>query len=298
MEIKNLGQFIQHLATKAGVQLDDKNLINILSNSELTKITVNSDLVKAMDENLLSVDDATNNHPLIGSKYKAQALNALDKRVLELASELTLSDDELEELKKPINSYKKLEFVIGKLKEAKPAKGDKGDKDALQKQVDDLLKKLQDKDKEHADALQKASDERIADKVGFEKHSNYGKLKTIYDELPESIRESSIDSVIKNALQEKGAEFAYDEKGAFIIRQKDGANLVGANHKAYTPQSFIDEILAQNKILKVAETPKGGEQQPGQQVVIPGGQQPEINGTNQSIADFNMSQLQQAGESS
>src|SRR5690349_6773639 len=139
MEIKNIGQLIQHLATKAGVPPTDPNLINILSNAELTKVTLHSDLVKALDENLLSVDAATDNHPVIGPKYKAQALNAVDKKLEALMDEFGLDDAAKNELKGVKSSYDRLDKLGAKLKELatkKEGADSNKDKTALQKQID------------------------------------------------------------------------------------------------------------------------------------------------------------------
>ena len=293
MEIKTIGQLIQHLATKAGILADDKNLINILSNSELSKVTIHSDFVKSLDENLLSIEAAKDNHPEIATIYKAQALNALDKRVLAIADELELSDEEMSELKKQISSYKKLELVIGKLKESKKETPDKGAKDALQTQIDGLLADLKTANQIAAAKEVEFGKTINSTKIDFEVRSKLAGKKTIFDTLDSNIRHKSLMAVIDNALQDKDAEFSYDEKGNLQILKKDGTTLLGANHTKISIDDLVDGTLALNKILVVAEPPKAGAKQPGQEVIIPGGHQPEVNGTNQSVVDFNLSQLLQ-----
>jgi hypothetical protein len=294
MEIKNLGQLIQHLATKAGVAADDANLVNILSNAELTKVTLHSDLVKAMDENLLSVDAATDNHPVIGPKYKAQALNAFDKKMEAVIEELGLDDTAKAELKGVKSSYDRFEKLSAKLKDLSTKKDNasgSADKVALQKQIDDLLLKMQNEQKTYSEKLASVENDRLKDRINFELKSLYGNAKTIYDQLDPAIKSTSIDAVINSALLQKEAKFAYDDKGSLVVLKNDGTNLVGANHVKYTPQMLIDEILAQNKILAVTQQQQNNnqQQQQGQQhstIVTGNGQQ--INGTNQSVANMNL----------
>jgi len=80
MEIKTLGQLINHLATKAGVKADDPNLVNILSNADISKIPVHSDLVTAIDENLLHIEAALDQHPKVRAKYTSEVLSPFDSR--------------------------------------------------------------------------------------------------------------------------------------------------------------------------------------------------------------------------
>jgi hypothetical protein len=295
MEIKNVGQLIQHLATKAGIAATDPNLLNILSNAELTKVGLHSDLVKALDENLLSVDAATDNHPVIGAKYKAQALNGFDKKMEQMMEELGLDDAAKTEIKGVKSSYERFEKLSAKMKELSAKKDDpnnKQDKSALQKQIDDLLQQMQTEKKTYEQKVSELEAARTNDRIGFEKKSLYGPLKTIYDGLPADVRSTSLDAVINKALQEKDAELAYDDKGSLIVRKKDGTNLVGANHTKYTPQSLVDEVLAQNKILVVANQQQNqNNNQPNQQKTVDAGGQ-AITGTNQSVIDMNLAAIQ------
>jgi hypothetical protein len=97
--------------------------------------------------------------------------------------------------------------------------------------------------------------------------------------LDSKVKMASLSTIINSALQEKDAEFVFDEQGNFSILKKDGTSLVGANHTKYTPQTFIDEILAQNKILKVANPANGKTTTPGNgtTTVTAGNDKPEGN---------------------
>jgi hypothetical protein len=250
-EIKNLGQLISHLATKAGVSKDDQNLINVLSNAELSKVNVHSDLINALDNNLLSIDVAKDNHPEISKVYKAQALNAFDKNLETAISDAGFTEDEVTELKGIKNTYGRFEKVVAMLKEKKAATPNKEDKSALQKQVDELIANMK-KLEEGKDAeIARLKAQNAIDKVSYEVRDLLRGKKTIYDNLPAATRAASLSVLIENALKEKDAELVFDDKGAFTIQKKDGSAYLGANHSRYTPESFIDEILANNKVIAV-----------------------------------------------
>lgn len=258
MEIKTIGQLIEHLAKKAGIDSADPNLINILSNAELSKVAVHSDLASGIDNALLSLSQATDNHPAIKSKYHAQAMNAFDARMAAVMNEAGLSEETIEALNAEKSTYKRFEQFTAAMKEAAAksaaAPANTEDKSALQKQVDDLLAANKQAKKEAEERVTAIEQERRNDRIRFELKGMLAPIKTVFDDLPPSAKSAAIDSIINKALQDKGASFDFDDADTFILKGKDDTAVVGANSSKYTPQSFVDEILAQNKVLKVTET--------------------------------------------
>ena len=216
MEIKNLGQLINHLATKAGIPTDNQHLKDILSNAELTKVPLHSDLVKALDENLLSVDAAGDNHPTIGAKYKSEALNAFDKVIARVMDEVEFDEETKTELNGVKSTYKRFETLTGKLKDLRVAKSNastKEEKTGLQKQIDDLVEAVRVAKAEKDDEKAKYEELRSKDKIDFQLRSTFAGVKTIFDQLDPEVRYNSLISVINKELQNYEAELKYDEKG-------------------------------------------------------------------------------------
>lgn len=293
MEIKNIGQLVEHLAKKAGIDSADPNLINILSNAELSKVPVHSDIATGIDNNLLSLSQATDNHPAIKSKYHAQAMNAFDARMKSVMEDAGLSEDTLDTLNAEKSTYKRFELLTAALKEAGATKAKETnteDKSALQKQVDDLLAQVK-KAKTDADTqVQTINQERRNDRIGFELKAMLGSVKTVFDELPPTAKQAALDSIINKALQDKGASFDFDDAGSFILKGKDDTAVVGANSSKYTPQSFVDEILAQNKVLQVSNQKDATtQQQPGNtpRVTTVDAGTTALQGNNQTTANNN-----------
>ncbi len=277
MEIKNVGQLLVHFAQKAGISSEDENLKNILSNAELTKVPIHSDLARQMDDALLSVEMAKDNHPDIGTVYKAQALNALDKKLAALADELGMND-ELDGIK---NTYKKLDIVVDKLKAAKAAKP--AANDGLQKQNEELLKELQTIKANSEAERQKNEADRINDKKGFVLRGEFNGRKTILDELDPEVRQDSLNLALARRLNELDAELLFDESGKVLQPfKKDGSKLLGPNHTPITLQALLDSVIAQNKLDVV--TPPPTPPIPG----APGDRVPgrEVSGNNASVGEY------------
>ncbi len=300
MEITHVGQLINVLAKKAGVDENDDNLKNLLANADLTKINIHGDLAKQFDENLLSIGTALDSHPTLRNKYFAEVLNPFDKRMQDIIEEMELDDTGKAELKNVRSSYKRFEALTAKMKELGAAKGNansKTDKDALQKQIDDLQLELK-KAKEEVTKKESEYKEKMeTDRKDFRLRSHLAGYKTTLDSLDPEVRDSTILNLINKNLEAQDAELRLDEKGNLQPYKKDGSKLYGANHTLIDLKSLVESLLAQNKILQVTDTTKVNNQQQNHQqnnnnhtVIVPDGQQ-KVNGTNQTVADLNLAAL-------
>lgn len=112
----------------------------------------------------------------------------------------------------------------------------------------DLKKEKEDRktDKANYDA------QRKQDHIDFNLRNLVSSLQTNYDELNPDVKLMSIKNVINQAMQLKNLEFSFSESGEMQLINKDGTKAYGANHTLITPESFVESVLAQNKILKVA----------------------------------------------
>lgn len=308
MEIKNLSQFIQYLATKAGIKPEDQNLVDILSHADLTKINVNSEFVNSIDENLLNIDAALDQHPKIRAKYTSEILNPFDNKMISVLDELGIDDAAKEEFKSIKSTYKRFESVISKIKDLKDAKAattNNADKQALQSQIDKLQGDLREAKSATEAARAEYEQKLTADRIDFRLRNAISGVKTTIDTLPEDVRNDTILNIIQKHLQVNDAELRFDERGELQPYKKDGSKLYGANHTLITLQSLIDSQLAQNKLLQVSQTQTGaqggsGQQQGNQQqsgrqtqtIDITGNNgHDKIGGTNQAVMQANLEAL-------
>lgn len=237
---------VKKLLAKAGVTYD----------GDLAELP--DEIATSLDNNLLTIAAATNNHPQVKKVYFAQAYNGLDAEIESLATEFGLDETALTELKGEQSSTKRAVALARKIKELESKKvgADAGKTSTLQTQITELhaqLKTEQDKQKE----LKTTYEKQIK---GIHIQSKLDNLlssyKTVYDELPADAKQAAVNSLVSKALQDSDAEWTFDEKGNLSLIKKDGTNLFGDNHTQLTPASFIDKSLS--KILKVSEPPAAG----------------------------------------
>lgn len=246
-------EFITLLLQKAGVKMDDEKIVNALAIPELATIQIPDDLITPVDNGLLSIQAAKNNHPEIKGHYTAQALDSLDKELERAMEDYKLPDEVKTELKGEKSSYKRATLLAAKIKflEEQKASSGKGEKDVLQQEINKLNGELRDiKAKEqtiHDDYKKQLLDVKMGHSLG----TLLGSYKTKFDDLPPNVKASALKEIINNSLAADTAELTVDDAGQLILRKKGGDNFFGDDHNIMTPKSYLDKILARDKILIV-----------------------------------------------
>lgn len=206
--------------------------------------------------------------------------------------ELELDDETKNALTGEKSSYKRFESLVAKLKEAKADKAGastKADKDAYQKQIDDLQSQLRAANDTLKSKESEFTMQRKKDQIDFKLQNLLSGYKTIFDDLDADIKHTSLISAINKELQGKEAKFDIDDNGQLILLRNDGTKLYGQNNVAIEAKNLIDSAFATNKILKVSEQQQSSQQsqQAGPARQVPPGNQTPPPGTNQAIIDYN-----------
>lgn len=234
---------VKKLLAKAGVTYDGD-----------LSAEIPDEIATSLDNQLLTIQAATNNHPQVKKVYFAQAYNGLDAEIENLATEFGLDETVLGELKAEQSSTKRAVALARKIKELESKKvgADQGKTNTLQAQITQLHSELAEEKKKQIDLQKKYEGQIKSIHIQSKLDNLLGGYKTVYDELPADAKQAAVNSLISKALQDSDAEFTFDEKGNLSVIKKDGTNLFGDNHTQLTPTSFIDKSLS--KILKVSET--------------------------------------------
>lgn len=207
-----LGEFLFSLATKAGVSVEDDKLKNILSDVKLSDTDIDDTLTTTINRNLLTEDAALNN-PKILHKARAEAYNRVDETIEKSLFDL-LDPSELENVKAKKLTVEKVEAIGAYVKALKEAKGNantKADKDAYQKQIDELNAAL----KAEKESKQ---NELIKLKTEFENQTIDSNLKLMLTGRPYKLasdnpedKQFAIDAAmlrVKQQMQSKGYKVA------------------------------------------------------------------------------------------
>jgi hypothetical protein len=253
-------EFITLLLQKAGAKIDDEKIAAALALPELATVQIPDELITPVDNGLLSIQAAKNNHPEIKGHYTAQALDSLDKELERAMDDYKLPDEVKTELKGEKSSYKRATLLAAKIKslEEQKASSGKGEKDVLQQEINKLNGELRDiKAKEqsiHDDYKKQLLDVKMGHSLG----TLLGSYKTKFDDLPPNVKASALKEIINTSLAADNAELTVDDAGQLILRKKGGDNFFGDDHNIMTPKTYLDKVMARDKILITTDQSQNG----------------------------------------
>lgn len=289
-----LKDFLTALAKKAGYDTESataKPFFDALPDSDIP-----DDIQKGIDNSLISLTDAKNNHPEIKNYYQKQSLDGVDKVLNDALAEYEFDEDSKNEINGIRSTYQRVPAFIKKVAELQAKKagtGNSKDKAVIQKEIDDLHKAIAEEKRQRGEDKKVFENQMTSYKIKARIDSALSAFKTIHDELDPDVKSTVINTLLQKELQDNQAKFAFDDQGNFTLIKNDGANYYGENHQQITPVKFIEQTLAKTKQLKVSSPAPNGANTQNR-----GYQQTQVNGQpdknpNSAVIDLNNQVLEQ-----
>lgn len=288
-----LKSFFTNLAKKAGMDPESDAVKGFFSTLPDTEVP--EDVQKGVDNSLISLTDAKNNHPEIKNYYQKQSLDSVDKTLSDLLDEFDLDEVDKQAILAERSTYKRVPLATKKIAELQAKKAGAGtnkDKAEIQKEIDALHRQIA-AEKEGRTAEKTQYEQALQNiKIQAKIDAILGGFKTIHDDMDPEIKGTVLQTVINKALQDNNAKFGLDEQGRTVLVKNDGTNFYGENHQQILPSQFIEQQLAKTKLLKVSSGQSNGATQQSAQH-----QQPQSSGdgknqqSNASLVDRNKQAL-------
>lgn len=300
---KSVGEFIVDLAKKAGIPETDKAITDFVQDKDLFTKMLPDGIETGIDNQLISLKDAKNNHPDIKAYYHKQALDGLDaviNQILDEEKDETLKTDVTAEK----NSYKKVTLLSKKIKELEGKKasasnsGKTDEKKELQTEIDRLNGELRSQKELIVQKEKEANDKVVKFKKDYQLRSMLQEYKTTLDELDPEVRTETLITQVNKELQDNKAHFTFDEHDNFTLSKLDGSNYYGDDNKQVNAKQFIEKVLSRKKLLKVTDQNPNGNgditngRQPSQPSGGSGGNgEPKKNHTLSALAQQSLKDL-------
>lgn len=202
-----LKDFLTALAKKAGYDTESVTAKPFFDG--LPDTDVPEDIHAGVDNSLISVKDAKNNHSEIRNHYKSQTLDSLDKTIETVLTEYSVDDQTRNEILGIPSTYQRFPAVIKKIAELTEKKAGAGTKDkaSIQKEIDDLHKQVA------AEKLNRETDKKAFEnqmttyRIDSKINQMLSGFKTIHDELDPEIKATVIKTLLQKEIQDNQAKF-------------------------------------------------------------------------------------------
>jgi hypothetical protein len=234
-----------------GVDISDPKTQSILGNPNLANLEFPEELSNRLTESKFYTKESALQNPEIRNTIRAEALNGVDSLIGELGKKYELDHESLDAINAQDKSSKKYQKLVDSIAEtqAKKYNASGKDKDALNKQLEDLnaqMVKMRDK---HSEEIRLEKNARKTDRLNWELDSIYNGIDYSM-EAPKNVAKKAARTIVEELAREKGISFDLGEDSLRMVT-KDGTEYFDNNVKI-SPADYIKRTLAENKLLKTS----------------------------------------------
>lgn len=281
----NAADFINNLATNAGIAADNSDLKTLLSDARLSAINIPDAVVGGIQSAHLTIESAKANPDLI-KYFRATNLDPLDKTVFSTLAELGIDETDFADLKSEKSTYNKVALAIKKvssLKEAAAkanAEGSTGKAAEYEKQVLALnaqISQIKDAFSTEKSELVKSYDNKYKSRILNEILLGY----EYASEQPKEVQLELANILLNKHLSQNKWETRLDNDSISLVTSE--GTKVFDNNKEVTIKALADKIVSENKLIKVNAPQKGNTPQTAQ-----GQFTPPAQGTGTSVFDTHL----------
>ena len=250
-----LGEFINSALQKAGIAADNEYLKRVLQNPELTKETVPDEIVSHFNSTLLTLDQAKTNYDLKNHFYGA-ALAPVEKELQNLATAYELSDEEIAEINAVKSTFSKIPALKAKLDNAmqRKAAAAGGDKGKHAEEIVRLNAEIAAAKTEMSNATQRISSE-YENKFLDMALNNFMSQYSYTDAIPKDVAAMTARNLFDQTVSAKRAKYKLVNNELTLVNADDESLPFMQENQPVQFKSFVDKIVADNKLLKTAGTP-------------------------------------------
>ncbi len=284
-----LRDLLKALITKAGGDITDVKYAKILSVSE--EIEDGQPLADFLN-GAMTLEAAKNNSTL-EAHFKGKALSPIEGELKKLMDEYGLDDAAKAEILADPSTYKKLPALLKKVADLKDAKAAAApaDKKALQDKITELNQSILAVKADFESQL-KAADLKAENQIlDFAIAAELGS-KTYSDAIPEGIRLSGANELLKKELAAKGLKAIRTSDNKIKLVQAANPDLTYMeNNKEVVFGDFATSAV--RPMLKVSDAPPPNAD-PARKIIT----DPKVNKGAQKVSDFNLEQAKRFEDNS
>lgn len=213
---------------------------------------VPDDLSAALEAKLFTEDAARNNPDLKKHFFKA-ALDGVDLNIQRIMDEMQLDEQSVGEITSVKSTYERIPVLAKKIRdlESQKASASKGDKAALQEQINLLnsekARLIQDKDKEIQE-MQRKFEKDFTDNL---LRNRISAAPLLVDQFGKEVMEDLAYKYVNQELTTQDARVVQKNGVLKLVKASDEALDFYADNKAISVSEFLDSVLAKYKLIQV-----------------------------------------------
>lgn len=244
-----IGTLILSLAKKAGY---DTNLLAL----PVDQFEIPDELVTALDGKLFT-EDAAKNNPVLKSYFFKQALDGVDNGMARLMDEFQLDEPLRNELNGIKSTYDRVPALVKKIQELESSKSgaSKGDKAALQEQINKLNEEKANLVKDKESEIKKMKDQFEADFTNNLVKNKIASANLVTEQFGKEVMEEFAYKFLNQELAASDAKAVQRNGMLKLVKASDEALDFYADNKPVNFIEFLESVLAKHKLIAVTKPP-------------------------------------------
>lgn len=260
---KLLSELIRSFATKAGIDPESAELKAIITNEEIKKFVVPDTLATQFESGIHSLESAES---ALRSKLHAEALNGVDALLEQLAkAEAGMDDEGIKAFKSAGKTADRIKTLTAKVSElaSQKAAASAPDKAKITEQINALNQKISDMTKANETALADLAAKHLDEITSIKQESSLSSHQYAMD-VPMDVNITTAKQFLSRAMAKDGVKSVFDKTtGSMKLVKLDGTDYFDQKNVKVAYSDYEKAVLAENKLLKVADSTQSKSTPPG-----------------------------------
>lgn len=246
-----IGNFLSDLATRFGINISSVPAFESLASSDLN---IPDEVATLFNVELMTMDAALNN-PRIKAKFRSDILDPVDTDIRNMINDFNLPTEARTEILGEPSTYKRVQLIAKKIRDVESQKAtatSSRDKNELESQLQNLQADLQRNLQQHQTELSSRETGWNTKFIDLLKNNIVSRKQLDTSKFPLDVMHDLATASIDKALSEKGVKFVIKNDKLALVQTQDETMDYVVNNTTITPESFIDSVLADKKLIAVS----------------------------------------------
>lgn len=250
--MKKLGDILDNLFKKAGVDENNPTIIALLQNEAIFKAEIDEAAADQIQGNLHTLDSAKSR---IKKEILAETYNGIDAKLVATMDELQVPDDVRAAILAERSTPERASLLVKKIKELEASKSTantKGEKSELQAEINQLKALNSQVANDYKNQIEQLKQSHENEAIDWQLTSSLSGYNYALGDIDPALKIQTAKSAISSAMQSDGVKVIKEGNQLKLVTAKDGTDYFNKQNNKVDLKQYVEQQLAQNKLIAVS----------------------------------------------
>lgn len=250
--MKKLGDILDNLFKKAGVDENNPTIIAMLQNEAIFKAEIDEAAADQIQGNLHTLDSAKSR---IKKEVLAETYNGIDAKLVATMDELQVPDEVRTAILAERSTPERASLLVKKIKELEASKSSantKGEKSELQAEINQLKALNAQVANDYKNQIEQLKQSHENEAIDWQLTSSLSGYNYALGDIDQSLKIQTAKSAISSAMQLDGVKVIKEGNQLKLVTAKDGTDYFNKQNNKVDLKQYVEQQLAQNKLIAVS----------------------------------------------